>query len=183
MQNLATAVTALETFEDATGLSIGDDAFKNGLEAVEWPGRFQILREDPLVIVDGAHNPPAALALRDSLKSLRTGKPIAIVAGFCDDKDSVAVLKTLRPVFKKAFPTEIPSPRSLAVGECTERFKIAGYADVTPSANWREALDNATEWARENAGAVVVCGSLFLVGAILGQGPIFPNESLRRTIC
>ena len=93
-ENLATAVAALEAFSTASGLPIADEAFARGIAKVSWPCRFQTVRESPPVIVDGAHNPHAATALGASLKALRPKRPLALVAGFCDDKDCVSALSS-----------------------------------------------------------------------------------------
>ncbi len=166
LENLATAVAALEALSSVSGLPIPDEAFARGIAKVTWPCRFQTVADNPPVIVDGAHNPNAAVALRDSLKPLRAERPLALVAGFCDDKDCLAALKTLRPCFVRAFATETPSPRTLKADAFGAKLREAGFRDVSVAADWREAVASAREWAARENGAVVVCGSLFLAGAV-----------------
>ncbi len=177
MENLATAISALEAFSSASGLPIGDGAFAQGIAKVSWPCRFQKVADDPPVIVDGAHNPNAAAALRDSLKPLRAERPMALVAGFCDDKDCVSALKILRPCFVRAFATETPSPRTLSADAFGAKLREAGYRDVSVSPSWRDAVAAAREWAKEEGGAVVVCGSLFLAGAVCDSFGALPWKS------
>lgn len=188
-ENLATAIAALEAFSTASGLPITDEAFSHGIAKVSWPCRFQIVRESPLVIVDGAHNPHAATALRASLKKLRPERPLALVAGFCDDKDCVSALKILRPSFVRAIATVTPSPRTLAADVFAAKLREAGFREVSANPDWREALAEAQNWAERERGGVVVCGSLFLAGAVcdhLGalpwkSGTVTPSEALRAT--
>ena len=187
LENLATAVAALEAFSTASGLPIPDEAFSQGIAKVSWPCRFQIVRESPLVIVDGAHNPHAATALRASLKKLRPERPLALVAGFCDDKDCVSALKILRPSFTRAIATVTPSPRTLTADAFAAKLREAGFRDVVANPDWREALAEAQSWAERENGGVVVCGSLFLAGAVcdhLGalpwkSGTVTPSELLK----
>lgn len=184
-ENLATAITALETFSEVTGLELTDEAFRSGLEAVVWPCRFQVVSDDPVVIVDGAHNPPAARALSLSLAKL--SRPVGLVAGFCDDKNCVEALRLLKPSFNCAWATVTPSPRSLEPHKLAEQMAIAGFSNVAIAEDWHDALNSALEWARENSGTIVVCGSLFLAGAVAdfykalpwSEGAIIPAELLK----
>lgn len=189
LENLATAITALETFSSATGLPISDEAFRKGLEKVAWPCRFQMIADAPAVFVDGAHNPNAAEALAETLRGLRPKKPLALVAGFCDDKDSLECLRTLHPHFRRGWAVDVPSPRTLPAAGLAARFRAAGWRDVEAVPDWREGLAQAVEWARAEGGAVIVCGSLFLAGAVADhyhalpwqRGITTPNESLKAT--
>ena len=184
-ENLATAITALETFCEVTALPIDDNAFKTGLKSVVWPCRFQVVSDNPTIIVDGAHNPPAARALVSSVAKLEC--PVALVAGFCDDKDCLEALKCLKPAFHAAWATLTPSPRSLAAAELASRMRIAGFTDPASCDDWHRALEDASKWAAANNGAVVVCGSLFLAGAVANfynalpwsGGAVIPAELLK----
>lgn len=163
-ENLATAAAALEAFSQAAGIPIEDDAFRAGLESVKWPCRFQTVRETPRTIVDGAHNPPAAEALAATLAKRETA-PLALVAGFCADKDALAFLRILKPRFRAAFATETPNERTMPAEDAAALMAQAGFTSVSAAPDWRDALAKAAAWAEENGGAVVVCGSLFLAGA------------------
>ena len=169
MENLATAVAALEAFSSTTGIPITDEAFKAGISSVSWPCRFQILSDDPPVIADGAHNPPAAAAFSESLRRFAKGRPFALVAGFCADKDVASCLKSLRPRFSAAFATETPSERTLSADALADEMRKAGFKDVCAEPMWRKAYASALDWARANGGGVVVLGSLFLAGAVADE--------------
>lgn len=171
--NLATAVAALEAFSQVSGIPIEDDAFRAGLESVVWPCRYQTVREAPRTIVDGAHNPPAAEAFASSLAKRETA-PLALVAGFCADKDALAFLRILKPRFRVAFATETPNERTMPAAEAAALMSQAGIPVVAAESDWRDALAKATAWAEENGGAVVVCGSLFLAGAVANHFGALP---------
>ncbi len=187
LENLATAIAAVEAFSTASGLPVTDEAFAHGIARVTWPCRFQTVHESPPVIVDGAHNPHAATALSASLKKLRPKRPLALVAGFCDDKDCLAALKILRPCFARAYATETPSPRTLAAPAFAAKLREAGFREVTEHPDWHDALADALAWAEHENGGVVVCGSLFLAGAVCDhfkalpwkEGTATPSEALR----
>lgn len=182
--NLATAVTALEVFSSASGLPIPDEAFRVGVSRVFWPCRFDVISESPLVIVDGAHNPPATEAFAASLKKFAPKRPLALVAGFCADKDYAQCLRILHPLFRVAFPTETPSERSLPCQDLEAAMKSAGFRTMPPSQDWRAAYAKALAWANEEGGGVVVLGSLFLAGAVClsgasgGSASHIPSERL-----
>jgi len=165
-ENVVTAVAALEAVTQC-GLPISETAFVQGLETVCWPGRFQLAVAEPPVIVDGAHNPDGARALVQSLKRCRVQSNIGLVAGFCGDKDSVSFLRTFAPVVKRAWAVAVPNPRSLSVEETASRMREAGIREIATPATLDDALAQAQTWARETDGVVVVCGSLFLAGAVL----------------
>lgn len=171
-ENLATAVAALEVTEEALGLRLPDEAFHSGLAGVCWPGRFQLVSREPPLIIDGAHNPDCAVALRLSLKKSGLKGPLALVAGFCDDKDAATFLKIVAPLFARAWGVAAPSPRALPAEMVCAHMRAVGLEAVP--ADVGTALDEARAWATAAGGAVVVCGSLFLAGDALVRLGAYP---------
>jgi dihydrofolate synthase/folylpolyglutamate synthase len=165
-ENLATAVAALETAAATLGLALPDQAFHDGLGRVCWPGRFQLVSRAPPILVDGAHNPDAAQALRLALRRAKIKGPVALVAGLCDDKDAGAFLRTLASAAARAWAVPVPSPRSRPAAETAALMRAAGIAEVE-SATLPQALAEARAWALREQGLVLVCGSLFLAGEAL----------------
>ncbi len=172
-ENLATAAAAVESFAAAAGIQIDDGPFKSGLADLRWPCRFQTVRKEPLTIVDGAHNPPAAAALAASLQKLGR-RPLALVAGFCGDKDVAGFLRILHPRFRVAFATETPNSRTLPASGAAALMAQAGFDVLGAGPDLRTVLDMATDWASSAGGAIVVCGSLFLAGAAAETFGAFP---------
>lgn len=164
-QNAATALAAIDALSGVLGIEIPDAAIREGFSKARWPGRFDLVSKDPPVIVDGAHNPQAIHALRQSLKAAKFKGPVALVAGFCADKDVSAAVRLLAPVVKRAWAVATPTPRTLPPEECAALLRAAGVE--TSLSELSRALAEAKEWARENGGMALVCGSLYLAGEAL----------------
>ena len=174
LENTATVVAALETLEDVLDVEWTDDTIRTGLKRVRWPGRCQLVRNHPPVMVDGAHNPGAAEVLAASLRRLFDRRPIGLVFGICGDKDVAGFLRPLAGLVQRAWAVAIRNERSLAPDEAARA--AAGFGIRTEASDVGTAIAEAIRWAGENGGAVCVAGSLFLVGEVLehgvGDGPV-----------
>ena len=153
------------------------------LSKTVWPGRFQRVGD---FIIDGAHNPPAADALAATLAEEFPGRRLALVAGFCGDKDVDSVLRTLAPRVSRGFAVMTNNPRSLSADETAARMRAAGIESESCG-----SLAAALSRSRGKGGdPTLVCGSLFLAGEALvelGAYPwgdasrVDPSEALRPT--
>ena len=179
IENVCAAVAALETAADC-GLALPDTAFVTGLATVCWPGRFLLAAAEPDVIVDGAHNPDGARAVRQALKSCKVKVPVALIAGFCGDKDALAHLRILAPAVNRAWGVATSNPRSLSADQTAGLLRMAGIDTVASAPDVRAALDAARAWAQDNGGLVLVCGSLFLAGDALVALGAYPWPVTRR---
>jgi dihydrofolate synthase/folylpolyglutamate synthase len=157
----------------ARELGAEETAIRAGLRGARWPGRFQILRRDPVVILDGAHNPAGARALAASLRAYFPGRPVTFVLGVMGDKDAGGILEALRPLATRIILTASANPRAAAPETLRALLPGAG-AEIAPSPP--EALAAALA---DGPGALVcVAGSLSLVGDVLaavgdGQDVLF----------
>ena len=166
-ENAVTAIAALKTLQDSSSFFL----LPSSLSKVVWPGRFQRVRN---FVIDGAHNPPAAAALVESLReTLPEGSKIDMIAGFCGDKDAGSVLKTLAPYVRRGFAVRIANPRSMSAEATAREMQFAGI-EATPCASLEEALS-----AAENR-TTLVCGSLFLAGEALVALGAYPWPDSRR---
>lgn len=179
VENVCAAVAALEAVS-ACGLPLADGAFVAGLEGVCWPGRFQLAAKAPPVVVDGAHNPDGARALRQALKGCGVRGPLGLVAGFCGDKDVLGHLRVMAPAVRRAWGVATANPRSLTADRTAGMMRMAGIGEVSACASVGGALAEAQAWAREAGGTVVVCGSLFLAGEALVALGAYPWPCGRR---
>ena len=168
-ENAVTALAALKTLPGCSRWpSIAVDGFRNAV----WPGRFQRIGG---FIVDGAHNPPAARALRTALEAEGfRQKTLDLICGFCGDKDVGEVLAILGPIVKKGYAVRTNNPRSLSAEETAAKMRAAGIDAVAcPS------LRVAIEQTNNPDIRTLICGSLFLAGEALAELGAYPWGSPR----
>ena len=174
-ENAMTALAVLDVLSRDCGIDVPDHAVVSGLEGVVWPGRCQRVDQDGVTfVVDGAHNPDGAVALRDAVRRLGLPGPVGLVAGYCGDKDVLAHLRIMSAVATRGWATPIRNARSLDPAATAERMLMAGFTAAEACGSLAEALAHAREWARANGGSVVACGSLFLAGEALVELGAFP---------
>ncbi len=165
-ENVVTAVAALEVLGDVLGVTWPEGSVKRGLSSVRWRGRFEVVCEEPPVVVDGAHNPDGALALRGSLKERFGKQPVGMVLGMCVEKDAAAFVHALKGVVRQAWCVDVANARNMGAGVCAELVRAEGIDGVVCD-SVGGGLAAAKQWAVACEGVVVVCGSLFLVGKVL----------------
>ncbi|HSR87770.1 MAG TPA: folylpolyglutamate synthase/dihydrofolate synthase family protein [Pontiella sp.] len=157
-ENCAVAVASLEILAEMLDF---EPVFKEGLEAVSWPARFQTISNDPLMILDGAHNPSAARALLKTLKENYAKHQIGFIFGFLEDKDSIEFVRILKPLVSKAWAVSINAPRGITATQVAGQIRAAG---VEPrSADMLSAWNLAREWAAAGPDRLIcITGSLYL---------------------
>jgi dihydrofolate synthase/folylpolyglutamate synthase len=175
MENAAVAVAALEVMQER-GFHLTEDNIINGLGRVKWPGRFQILRRRPMVILDGAHNHDSARKLRLTLEQycgLSAGKtvsgtpakPAILIFGASLDKNIHTVVSEIVPIFDRVIVTTSHNPRAMAPSRIIEEYQRYGVkTEVTPDV--KTALNQALSLAGES-GLICITGSLFVVAEAL----------------
>ncbi|MBE6754226.1 MAG: bifunctional folylpolyglutamate synthase/dihydrofolate synthase [Ruminococcaceae bacterium] len=161
---IANAVTAVETLRAA---GVAEDAIVRGIAKARIPARLEVISTQPPVIIDGAHNPNGAAALADAIDALLADKRVFAVMGVLRDKDYTAELKLLGSRFERIYTCGGFSERALSGAELA---RIAeGYTErVVPFESCESAFDGALSAAVAEDAAVVVCGSLYLAGAVRG---------------
>ena len=169
LDNAAAAVAVLEVLA-AKGFNISRDSIIGGLEGVNWVGRFQVLGHQPLLVVDGAHNPDSARKLRQSLVEYFDFDRAILVTGVSCDKDIDGIVSELVPLFDRVIVTRARHPRSMALEQLTAAFKKHGV-EVQAKQSVPEALSLAMSMA--GAGDLVcVTGSLFVVAEAIEQSKL-----------
>jgi dihydrofolate synthase/folylpolyglutamate synthase len=159
--NAACAVTATEAF---FGRVLDRDVVADALNTVKVPGRFEVVRRQPLVVLDGAHNPEGARALRATLEDDFGGrKPDVIVAGFTGERDPEEMLGAMDAGRARlVVATKPPSPRGVDPAIVAAAAEAMGVrAEVVPSVTG--AVERALAVASEDE-FVLVTGSLHAVG-------------------
>lgn len=166
VENAVAAVKVLEGLA-GLGLKISREQIREGLAKTAWPGRFTLIREEPVVILDGAHNPKAAAQLAESVRNCFVGKKIVYVMGMFKDKDYEQVAQITAPLAEEIITVETPgNPRALPAGKLAET--VSRFCPCVSAAG---SLREAAVLSLERAGAegvVVVFGSLSFLGGIRG---------------
>jgi dihydrofolate synthase/folylpolyglutamate synthase len=171
--NAATALAACESFLGAANSqSLDIDAVREGFATTVVPGRLQIIRSGPTVLVDVAHNPHGAQSLRVALETSFDFRGVIAVIGVLGDKDAVGFIEALAPVVDHVVITQPQSPRALPSEQLARIAReILGDNNVSVEANPANALDHAIALADQSGEysgvGVVVTGSVVLVGDIM----------------
>ena len=163
VKNAVTALTALEVLQEK-GWKISLRAIQEGFAQARIPARMEILGRDPLILLDGGHNPGCAAALRDVLTQHLSGKKLVAVMGMMADKDSRTALSILAPLFSAVRTLKPENPRSLSAEELAEEAAV-WCEDSQPCQEGAQALAEAEKLAGED-GAVIVCGSFYLAAEV-----------------
>lgn len=163
VKNAVTALTALEVLQEK-GWKISMRAIQEGFAQARIPARMEILGRDPLILLDGGHNPGCAAALRDVLTQHLSGKKLVAVMGMMADKDSRTALSILAPLFSAVRTLRPENPRSLSAEELAEEAAV-WCEDSQPCQEGAQALAEAEKLAGED-GAVIVCGSFYLAAEV-----------------
>ncbi len=157
------ALTAVELLRLA---GVEEDAIVRGISRAFIPARMELISKEPVVILDGAHNPNGAQALAKAIAQLLAGSEIVAVMGVLRDKDYRCELGMLGPLFSRIYCTDGFSDRCQTAEELA---RVASeYTETVPCASPEEAIDAAFERAMEKNAALVVCGSLYLAGRVRG---------------
>jgi dihydrofolate synthase/folylpolyglutamate synthase len=157
-ENLNVALEALEVLRQS--LEIPHEALVRGLEQASWPGRFEVVQREPYIILDGAHNPHAARALREDVRRYRERYALhksALLFGVLRDKAYQTMAEILFPDFDEIVLVKPDSPRAL------EPSALLSWA---PAAKICDTISEGLDVARAS-GAELICvtGSLYVIGA------------------
>ena len=163
MYNTATVLDTVEALRQR-GWKIPDKCVHIGLRLTVWPARFEVLRRDPLCILDGGHNPQCAQALTASLDELLPGRKAVFLMGILADKDYSQVIDMILPYAREFYTLTPLNPRALSAEDLAAELRRRGAA-ATACTEPDEAIDKVTVAAGKD-GLVVIFGSLYLAGAV-----------------
>ena len=176
--NAATVLAVVDVLRDRLHVSAG--AIRDGLLAVELPGRFQVLPGRPAIVLDVAHNPHAAGALAATLGTMGYFPETLAVFGILADKDVTGVVAAMRLRVDRWFVATLPGPRGASAAALRVALERAGIA-----ARAIRAFDDVASGfaaARDEAGEadrIVVFGSFLTVAAALAAARSGPTPAQR----
>ncbi|WP_432494215.1 bifunctional folylpolyglutamate synthase/dihydrofolate synthase [Kineococcus gypseus] len=175
--NAATALSAAEALLALPGDALPPGLVEAAFADVSSPGRLEVLRTSPTILVDSAHNPAGAQALAEAVAEAFTLSRLVGVLAVAGDKDVDGVLAALEPVLAEVVVTRSSSPRSLEPAELAEVAEdVFGEDRVHVAERLDEALARAVDLAEAEVGpgaGVLVAGSVVLAGDVrrlLGRG-------------
>jgi dihydrofolate synthase/folylpolyglutamate synthase len=165
IENAAVAVAALEILASA-GFVISAINIAQGLSRVEWPGRFQVLQQNPTVLVDGAHNVASMRRLVSNIKAFFSYKRIFLVFGTSSDKDIPGIINELVPLSPQVIVTRtVQSSRAAPLSTLAAEFNKRGIEPETRE-TVAKAISRALSLA-DRTDIICVTGSLFVVAEAL----------------
>ena len=149
------------------GWCISEDAIREGMKTVRWCGRFELLSKEPLIIIDGAHNPDGIRALSHNLGEYCAGETFIFITGILKDKDYHEMLLQMLP-FAYRFLTIAPdNPRAMSAEACAQEIRRCGFrGEIEVFTDKQQAVAHAVNIAIQTGHPVCAFGSLYSVGAL-----------------
>lgn len=171
-QNAVVALAAVEAFVGGDQ-PLADDVVRQALGEATSPGRLEVVRRSPTIVLDAAHNPAGARATAEAITDSFRFDPLVGVVSVMQDKDVEGLLEAFEPVLSRVVVTQNSTPRAMPAGRLGEiAAELFGDHRVTVVPGLADALDVAATMAEENqgqgdplgSGAVLVTGSVVTVG-------------------
>ncbi len=167
-ENLGMALAACELIFDRRKANdpryqLTSELVRQGLAGTRWPGRLEVIQQDPLVILDGAHNLQAARVLGRYLSTTLAGRKLTMVIGILDDKPHEAMLRHLLSVAHRVIITRAKIDRSLPTAVLTAAAKKIFTGQIQVIETVSEAVSSAIS-STSKQDAVCIAGSLYVAG-------------------
>lgn len=164
IKNSIVALNVIEYLNSIKITNISEENIRKGLLETKWPGRIEKISENPMFIIDGAHNEEGAKSLANSIDKYFENKNKILVIGMLEDKDIESVLDLLIPKFNKVITTTPDNPRAIDANKLKE--KIERYnIEVTCEPNIKEAVDYALKISNKDD-VIISAGSLYMIGNV-----------------
>jgi dihydrofolate synthase/folylpolyglutamate synthase len=162
LDNAATAVVAFEKLAALAGFTVSEDAVKKGLEEVKWPGRIEIVKRRPLIVVDAAHTADSARRLRDAAAEYLHIDSATLIVGVMGDKDLEGLAMAIEPIARRVIATRADHPRALDPEAVARVFQGMGIETF-----WEKSVPDAVDAATRlstPSDSIVILGSVALAG-------------------
>jgi dihydrofolate synthase/folylpolyglutamate synthase len=164
VQNAATAYAGLNAAR-AAGLNLTDDQIRTGFAESFWPARFEIVRRDPPVILDSAHNQDSAIKLRQTLDEFFPGRKVILIFGASEDKDVASMFEEWKTCLNLIITTRADHPRALDPETLSELARKIGI-DSKVVSPVDAALEQALKISNEKGYVVLSAGSMFVTAEV-----------------
>ena len=163
--NCATAILASVVFSQLELFPLGIEAIRQGIGQTRWPGRLEIVCRDPLILLDGAHNPQGAQQLADAVNWVIPNHNGILLVGALKTKDADQVARILAPTAQTVITTRPPTEKALSAKEMADAFEAQGKEAMVEE-DLAAAIQLGIALARSKRCPLIVAGSLYLVGAV-----------------
>lgn len=164
INNSILALSVIKYLVENKNLNVNDESIRKGLINTKWPGRIEKVKENPIFIIDGAHNKDGAKSLAKALDKNFKDKNLTILIGMLEDKDVDGVLEILMPRFNKAIVTTPDNPR--AISSKVLKDKVSKYvSNVVEKKEIEDAVNYTLESASEDD-IIISAGSLYMIGTV-----------------
>ncbi len=163
LYNAAVVLTIVQALRKK-GLNISDEAVRQGIASVSWPGRFELVARNPLFIVDGGHNPQCIEALVNNVRDYLGDKRLTVLTGVLADKDYADMYEDMAQYVTRFVTVTPPNPRALSAQALAEYLQRFGKP-VTACETVAQGVALAKQLAGPD-GVVLAYGSLYMVGDI-----------------
>lgn len=161
-KNASLALRAVLHLYENGSLPVSEQALRTGLQLTRWPGRLEIVRKDPLTLLDGAHNPHGAEALAAALRELLGNRKLVLVIGILQDKLVPGVLDPIIPFAERVIVTAPDSSRAAHVDDLEMFIRDRTQVPIQQIASVADAVDYAIHSVKPEE-VVLVTGSLYTI--------------------
>ncbi len=165
LENLALTLTLAHLLKEK-GYDLEEEKIRKALLNIYWPGRFQILKEKPLIIIDSAHTPESMETLGKELKRLYPGRPIIVILAISKDKDKKRIIEAVRSFSEEVIFTHVKNPRLCEAEELASVAQGVEDFKFRAESNFEKLFTNIMSNRREDY-AYIITGSIFLVAEAL----------------
>ncbi len=165
VQNAAVAAAALWTLRGQR-IAIPDAAIQQGLASVKWPARFEVVRREPPVIFDCAHNQDSFARLREALDDYFPGRQVYLIFGASEDKNILGMFSEIQPKVRQMLVTKSFHPRALEP-EKIENLAVQAGIPSAIVASVEDAFARALEMSEKDGSIVLSAGSMFVTAEVM----------------
>jgi dihydrofolate synthase / folylpolyglutamate synthase len=162
MENAALAITSSFILRDRFDFPISENSIRNGIQKAKWKGRFEVLSDNPCIIIDGAHNEDGMNSLVDTLKQQYPNGEFVFLAAALQDKDYSKMLSIMNTVSQQFIFTQFLNDRVLSVESLANASKAENIMIIR---DWKEAIQYGIEYAK-NGSILVITGSLYFLSNV-----------------
>lgn len=160
--NLAIVIKALEILKREYMLKISKEIIKTSLKDITWKGRLEVMRDNPLIVIDGAHNIQGITTLKKNIEKYFTYKNLYLILGILADKDIEEMVKVIVPMAQKIYAVTPNSTRA-ELSEDLRRAVIKYNSNCMSYEDYNNALKEALKEANKED-LIIASGSLYMIG-------------------